>query len=78
MSRQVNMHEAKSTLSALVAAALRGEEIIIANKGKPQVKLVAVADVLVPAMRPAPGSFKTPGFWIADDFDDPLPGWWDE
>lgn len=42
------MHEAKSTLSALVAAALRGEEVIIANKGKPQVKLVAVEDMLAP------------------------------
>jgi prevent-host-death family protein len=75
MSRQVNMHEAKSTLSALVAAALRGEEVIIASKGKPQVKLVPVEEK---PKRPPPGSFKTPGFWIADDFDDPLPGWWDE
>jgi prevent-host-death family protein len=75
MSRQVNMHEAKSTLSQLVAAALAGEDVIIANKGKPQVRLVAVE--AKPA-RPAPGSFKTLGFLIADDFDDPLPGWWDE
>jgi prevent-host-death family protein len=75
MSRQVNMHEAKSTLSELVAAALRGEEVIIASRGKPQVKLVAVEKK--PKRREL-GKSSYPGFWIADDFDDPLPGWWDE
>jgi prevent-host-death family protein len=75
MGRQVNMHEAKSALSALVAAALRGEEIIIANKGKPQVKLVAVEEK--PAKREL-GRFKQLGIKVPDDFDDPMPGWWDE
>lgn len=37
---QVNMLEAKTHLSRLVEAALRGEEVIIANRGKPVVKLV--------------------------------------
>jgi prevent-host-death family protein len=37
---QVNMLEAKSQLSKLVEAALRGEEVVIANRGKPVVKLV--------------------------------------
>ena len=37
---QVNMLEAKTQLSKLVEAVLRGEEVVIANRGKPVVKLV--------------------------------------
>lgn len=37
---QVNMLEAKTQLSKLVEAALRGEDVVIANRGKPVVKLV--------------------------------------
>ena len=37
---QVNMLEAKTQLSRLVEAVLRGEEVVIANRGKPVVKLV--------------------------------------
>ena len=40
---QVNMLDAKSQLSRLVKAALAGEDVIIANKGVPVVKLVPVA-----------------------------------
>ena len=40
---QVNMLDAKSQLSRLVKAALEGEDVIIANKGIPAVKLVPVA-----------------------------------
>lgn len=40
---QVNVHEAKSQLSKLIEAALRGEEVIIARDSKPVVRLVAVA-----------------------------------
>jgi prevent-host-death family protein len=36
----VNMLEAKTQLSKLVEAVMRGEEVIIANRGKPMVKLV--------------------------------------
>lgn len=39
---QVNMLEAKTQLSRLVEAALRGEEVVIANRGKPVVRLVKV------------------------------------
>lgn len=38
----INMHEAKSTLSDLVARAEAGEEIVIARRNKPAVKLVPV------------------------------------
>ena len=36
----VNMLEAKTQLSKLVEAVMRGEEVIIANRGKPMVRLV--------------------------------------
>ena len=38
----VNMHRAKSQLSALIAAAEAGEEVVIARKGTPAVRLVPV------------------------------------
>ena len=41
---QVNMLEAKSQLSKLVKAALAGEDVVIANHGKPVVRLVKLAD----------------------------------
>jgi prevent-host-death family protein len=37
---QVNVFEAKTQLSKLVEAVLRGEEVVIANRGKTVVKLV--------------------------------------
>ena len=40
--RTVNMHEAKTQLSRLVADAAAGEPFIIARAGKPLVKVVAV------------------------------------
>jgi len=39
---QVNMHDAKSRLSELVAAAENGDEVIIARNGEPAVRLVAM------------------------------------
>jgi prevent-host-death family protein len=41
---QVGMHEAKTTLSRLVARAQAGEEIVIARNGIPVARLVAVAE----------------------------------
>lgn len=38
----VNVHNAKSQLSKLIAAAEAGEEVVIARKGKPAVRLVPV------------------------------------
>lgn len=39
---QVNVHEAKSQLSKLIEAALRGEEVIIARGDAPVVRLVPI------------------------------------
>jgi len=44
MTIHVNIGQAKTRLSELVAAALRGEEIVLDKAGTPQVKLVPVAD----------------------------------
>ncbi len=38
----VNVHDAKSQLSKLIAAAEAGEDVVIARKGKPAVRLVPV------------------------------------
>ena len=40
--KSVNMHEAKTHLSSLVAQALNGEPFIIAKAGKPLVKVMAI------------------------------------
>ncbi|MBV9249294.1 MAG: type II toxin-antitoxin system Phd/YefM family antitoxin [Acetobacteraceae bacterium] len=40
--KTVNVHEAKSTLSALLAEIERGEEIVIARSGVPVAKLVRI------------------------------------
>ena len=37
---QVNILEAKNRLSQLIKAALAGEEVVIANRGQPMVRLV--------------------------------------
>ena len=39
---QVNVHAAKSHLSRLIAAAEAGEDVIIARKGRPAVRLVPI------------------------------------
>jgi prevent-host-death family protein len=42
MSATINIHEAKTQLSALVARAEAGEDIVIARANKPVVRLVPV------------------------------------
>ncbi|MBA4369284.1 MAG: type II toxin-antitoxin system prevent-host-death family antitoxin [Desulfobacterium sp.] len=39
---QINVHQAKTNLSKLLARANAGEEIIIAKSGKPYAKLVPI------------------------------------
>ena len=69
MMTTVNIHEAKTHLSRLLARVVEGEEIVIAKAGRPVARLVAVAS------RPQErvlgqdrGLFEVP-----DDFDEPLP-----
>ena len=44
MSIHVNIGEAKTRLSQLVAAALRGEEVVLQRAGVPQVKLMPIEE----------------------------------
>lgn len=62
----VNVHQAKTQLSKLLDQIERGEEIIIARRGKPIAKLSAVEEHLAPRQ---PGALKGK-IWIADNFDD--------
>ncbi|MGH8776775.1 MAG: type II toxin-antitoxin system Phd/YefM family antitoxin [Jiangellaceae bacterium] len=62
---QVNVYEAKSTLSALLARVEAGEDVVIARHGRPVARLVPVESKPV---RRKPGAWKGKG-WIADDFD---------
>ncbi len=69
MATTVNIHEAKTHLSRLLARAAAGEEIIIAKAGKPIARLEPVATA--PSGR-TPGSARD-RIWVAPDFDAPLP-----
>ncbi len=65
----VNVHEAKTHLSRLLARVAAGEEIIISKAGRPIARLVPIR---------AHKAKRVPGqdegvIWIADDFDAPLP-----
>lgn len=67
---QVNMHEAKTRLSELVAAAERGEEVLIARAGTPAARLVAITAEHPPVLLGVlAGQIDVP-----DEFDEPLPG----
>lgn len=44
MTIHVNIGEAKTRLSELIAAALRGEEVVLDKAGTPQVKLVPMPE----------------------------------
>jgi prevent-host-death family protein len=63
----VNMHEAKTRLSQLVAQAEKGESFIIAKAGKPVVRVVAI-DSPEPAQQKRLG-FLAGQFTVPDDFD---------
>jgi len=66
---QVNMHDAKTRLSELVAAAERGEDVVIARGGTPAVRLVAVT----PVHRPVRLGALAGEIELGADFDAPLP-----
>jgi prevent-host-death family protein len=65
--KSVNIHEAKTHLSKLVAQAAKGESFVIAKAGKPLVKVVALD-------APSAGQARRLGFMagrlkVPDDFD---------
>lgn len=62
---KVNMHEAKSNLSALIEEVLAGGEVVIARSGKPLARLVPYEVRKDPRK---PGRWRG-RLWVADDFD---------
>lgn len=64
----INVHEAKTHFSKLLARVEAGEELVISRAGKPVAKLVPLAPE--PRDR-VPGRLVGKG-WIAPDFDDEL------
>ena len=62
---QFNLAEAKARFSELVQKAMLGEEVIVAKKNKPVVKIVPIEPV-----KRKPGMGK--GIWLSPDFDEPL------
>lgn len=66
MQLVMNTHQAKSNLSQLIAAALAGQDVVIAKAGKPVAKLVAYKEKLAPRK---PGLLKGKIF-VPDDFNE--------
>ena len=67
--KPINVHEAKTHLSRLLARVEAGEEIVISRGGRPVARLVPVTSL------PAPRALGTERgrIQIAEDFDAPLP-----
>ena len=64
------MHDAKSKLSELVAAAERGEDVVIARNGAPAARLIAITAEHAPVrLGVLAGEIE-----LGPDFDEPLPG----
>lgn len=64
MTHIVNMHDAKSNLSKLVARAHEGDDVIIARAGQPVARIVAYS---APARRKIIGALKDVIPHITDD-----------
>jgi prevent-host-death family protein len=69
MAMEVNVYAAKTHLSRLIDQVNAGEEVVITRHGRPVARLVPAQ----PAKPRKPGLLEGQGYWIADDFDAPLP-----
>jgi prevent-host-death family protein len=69
MMKTVNVHEAKTHLSRLLAEVSAGEEVVIAKAGRPLARLVPIRDGETPRV----GGRDRGLFTIPDEFDAPLP-----
>ena len=70
MKTSVSLYEAKTQLSTLLRKVETGAIITITRHGKPVAELHGIRAVQ-PQRRA--GSLKSPGFYMAEDFDAPLP-----
>ncbi len=69
LPQKVNIHEAKTHFSKLIARVNNGEEIIIAKGGTPVARLVPMKEYTAERV-PGTGKGK---ITMTPDFDDPLP-----
>ena len=70
--KMVNMHEAKTQLSALVARAEAGEDAVIARAGQPAVRLTPVREEGPTWVQRIDGALAG-RIWMTEDFDEPMP-----
>lgn len=68
--KSVNVHEAKTHFSALLARVQNGEEVVIAKAGRPIARLVPAESV---TQRRLGFAAESGSFWIAEDFDEYIP-----
>ena len=68
MATVVNMHDAKSSLSRLVKRAAAGEEILIANRGKPMARLTRIPE----RRRKLPWNIFKGKIEMSEDFNAPM------
>jgi prevent-host-death family protein len=66
---EVNIYAAKTHLSRLIDQVNAGEEVVITRHGRAVARLVPAKT----AKPRKPGLLEGQGYWIADDFDAPLP-----
>ena len=67
--KSVNVHEAKTNFSKLLAKVERGEEVVVARAGQPVARLIAFKPSAgIPTLGADRGAFV-----VSDDFDAPLP-----
>lgn len=66
---EINVHEAKTHLSRLLARVEAGEEIVIARAGKAVAKLVPISATAEPRRL----GLEAGKFTVPEDFDAPLP-----
>lgn len=67
--KHVSLAEANGHLAELIEAAQRGDEVVIEDQGKIQVKLV----VVTPGRKPRVFGQHEGMIWMSPDFNDPLP-----
>ena len=68
--KTVNVHEAKTQLSKLLAEVEQGREVVVARNGKPIAKLIPFPKARKKTL--TMGDLKGK-IWISPDFDNPLP-----
>ncbi len=69
---QVNINEAKTKLSKLIARAIAGEDVVIAKAGKPVVKLTRLAPQSPPKGKRILGGMEGKIKFIDPDWDKPM------